>query len=60
MQVVDQIKLISMKKFKLGDIIERFTYYTGIQWIFYKFVDKEDCGCDKRQEYLNNLNNRND
>ena len=31
-----------MTNFKLGDIIERFTYYTGIQWVFYKFVDKED------------------
>ena len=45
---------------KLGDLIERITYYTGIQWVFYKFVDKKDCGCDKRQEYLNNLNNRDD
>jgi len=49
-----------MINFKLGDLVERFTYYSGIQWIFYKFVDKEDCGCDKRKEYLNNINNRNE
>ena len=45
---------------KLGDIIERITYYTGIQYILYKFVDKDECGCDERQKYLNNINNRDD
>ena len=49
-----------MINFKLGDAIERFTYYTGIQWVFYKFVDKDSCGCDERQKYLNNINNRNE
>jgi len=49
-----------MTNFKLGDIIERITYYTGIQWLLYKFIDKDSCGCDKRKEYLNNINNRNE
>jgi len=44
---------------KLGDIIERFTYYTGIQWAYYKFIDRDKCGCKARQEKLNKLTNKN-
>jgi len=43
---------------KLGDLIERITYYTGIKWLVKK-VSKaigKDCGCDKRQEQLNDIN----
>jgi hypothetical protein len=39
---------------KLGDLIERITYYTGIKYIVKK-IWKDDCGCDKRQEQLNDI-----
>ena len=39
---------------KLGNLIERITYYTGVKWLFKKLW-KEDCGCDKRQESLNDI-----
>ena len=39
---------------KLGDLIERITYYTGIKLIVKKIFG-EDCGCDKRQEQLNDI-----
>ena len=45
---------------KLGDLIERITYYTGIQYILYKFIDRDKCGCKARQEKLNKLTNRDD
>jgi len=38
---------------KLGDFIERITYYTGIKWLVKKLF--KDCGCDKRQEELNDI-----
>ena len=37
---------------KLGDLIERITYFTGIKWIVKKIFG-EDCGCDERQAALN-------
>ena len=40
---------------KLGDLIERITYYTGIKWLWKK-VFGNDCGCDERQESLNDVN----
>ncbi len=40
---------------KLGDLVERITYYTGIQFIIKKVLKVEECGCDKRQENLNKL-----
>lgn len=39
---------------KLGNLIERFTYFTGIKWIVKKIFGK-DCGCDKRQKQLNDI-----
>jgi hypothetical protein len=39
---------------KLGNLIERITYYTGIKWVVKKIWGK-DCGCDKRQEKLNDI-----
>lgn len=39
---------------KLGDLIERITHYTGIKW-FVKRLFGKDCGCDKRQEKLNEI-----
>ena len=39
---------------KLGNLIERITYCTGIKWIVKKIFGK-DCGCDKRQEDLNDI-----
>lgn len=41
-------------KIGLGDIIERITFYTGIQKLV-KLIWGKDCGCDKRQEELNKL-----
>lgn len=47
---------------KLGNLVERITYYTGIKWVV-KTVSKwlgVDCGCDKRQQDWNNITiNRN-
>lgn len=39
---------------RLGDLIERITYYTGIQFIVKK-IWGDDCGCSKRQEELNEI-----
>jgi len=39
---------------RLGDLIERITYYTGIKWLVKKIFGK-NCGCDKRQEQLNDI-----
>jgi len=39
---------------KLGDLIERITFYTGIKW-FVKKIFGDDCGCDERQEQLNDI-----
>jgi hypothetical protein len=40
---------------KLGDLVERITYYTGIKWVVKTFSKwfGIDCGCDKRQEDWN-------
>ena len=39
---------------KLGNLIERITYYSGIKWIVKK-VFREDCKCQERQDKLNNI-----
>ena len=39
---------------KLGDLVERITYYTGIKWLVKK-IWGEDCGCEERKEKLNEL-----
>jgi hypothetical protein len=42
---------------KLGDLVERITYYTGIKWVV-KTLSKRfgfDCGCDKKQEAWNKI-----
>ena len=39
---------------KLGDLIERITYYTGIKWLVKK-VFGNNCGCDERQNNLNDI-----
>ena len=39
---------------KLGDLIKRITTYTGIKWMVKKMFG-ENCGCDKRQEQLNDI-----
>ena len=38
----------------LGDRVEDFTKATGIKAVV-KWVFGEDCGCNERKEYLNNL-----
>ena len=38
---------------KLGDLIERITYYTGIKWLWKKLYP--DCKCKERQEQLNDI-----
>lgn len=40
---------------KLGNLIERITYYTGIKYIVKKIFGN-NCGCDERQESLNDIN----
>lgn len=42
---------------KLGDLVERITYYTGIKFIV-KYFSKlygVDCGCDGRQQDWNKI-----
>ena len=39
---------------KLGNLIERITYYSGIKWIVKKIFG-EDCGCKERQDKLNDI-----
>ena len=39
---------------RLGDLIERFTYYTGIKYLVKK-IWGSDCGCDERQDKLNDI-----
>jgi len=42
-----------MDKIKgLGDVLFIITKYTGIRWIVKK-IWGEDCGCDERQDFLN-------
>lgn len=36
----------------LGDTVEKITKATGIDKVV-KFIAGEDCGCDKRKEFLN-------
>jgi hypothetical protein len=43
---------------RLGDLVERITYYTGIQFLvnkIKKIYGFEDCGCKKRQEEWNDI-----
>ena len=43
---------------KLGNLVERITYYTGIQFLFNiikKVLKIEDCGCKERQETWNDV-----
>ena len=39
---------------KLGDLIERITYHTGMQYLIKKMFGN-NCGCDRRQEQLNDI-----
>jgi len=43
-----------MKSKGLGDTIEKITQATGVQKVVKKIV-KDDCGCDKRKQTLNEL-----
>ena len=38
---------------KLGNLIERITYYTGIKWLWKKI--HPNCKCDERQKILNGI-----
>jgi hypothetical protein len=43
-----------MKSKGLGDSIEKFTKFTGIDSLVELLVpESEDCGCDKRKAWLN-------
>lgn len=39
---------------KLGDLIEMITYFSGIKYLVKK-IWGDDCGCDQRQEELNDI-----
>ena len=39
---------------RLGNLIERITYYTGIKYIWKKLYP--NCKCKERQENLNDIN----
>ena len=47
-----------MKSKGLGDTIEKFTHFTGLdrlaKWVSNLF-GKEDCGCKRRKDKLNSL-----
>ena len=38
---------------RLGDLIERITYYTGIKYIWKKI--HPNCKCTERQNHLNDI-----
>ena len=42
---------------RLGDLVERITYYTGIKWVVKKVskIFAIDCGCDQRHQEWNNI-----
>jgi len=45
-------------RLRLGDLVERITYYTGIKWLVKKstkLLGYEDCGCKKRQDKWNDI-----
>tara|TARA_R100001594_G_scaffold4587_3_gene15730 strand:- start:19356 stop:19580 length:225 start_codon:yes stop_codon:yes gene_type:complete len=52
-------KTIKVEKSKgLGDTIEKFTHMTGLNTLAdmtAKFIGKDDCGCDKRRDKLNEM-----
>tara|TARA_S200000501_G_C20796896_1_gene732192 strand:- start:1249 stop:1425 length:177 start_codon:yes stop_codon:yes gene_type:complete len=43
----------------LGDLVEKFTTYTGIKWLTHlivvRFLGFKTCNCDKRKIILNNF-----
>jgi hypothetical protein len=39
---------------RIGDWIATFTKWTGIKWIVKK-IWGDDCGCDERQDKLNQI-----
>ena len=38
---------------RLGNLIERITYYTGIKYIWHKIFP--NCKCEERQEQFNDI-----
>ena len=52
-------KITKVKKSKgLGDTIEKFTHATGLNTLAdmtAKFIGKDDCGCNKRRDKLNEM-----
>ena len=42
-----------MKSKGLGDTIEKFTEFTGIKTLVDLVTEEEDCGCNKRKNWLN-------
>ena len=43
---------------RLGDLIHLITKYTGIKWVVnkvVKYAGYKDCGCDDRQNKLNDV-----
>ena len=42
---------------KLGDLVYKITYFTGIHWMVKKIskLIGRDCGCEKRREDWNNI-----
>ena len=44
----------TIKSKGFGDTVEKFTSSTGIKTVV-KAVFGDDCGCDKRQEWLNKM-----
>ena len=51
----NQIKLTFLINFKLGDLVEKFLYITGIKWLWEKYKGGPCDECKKRKEYLNKL-----
>ena len=49
------IKPTFMINFKLGDLVEKFLYITGIKWLWEKYKGGPCDECKKRKIYLNKL-----
>ena len=45
--------ILNPRQMRLGNLIERITYYTGIKYIWKKIYP--NCKCKERQENLNDI-----
>ena len=54
-KIKHEVKIKTTFMIKLGDLVEKILYITGIKWLYQKLFTKgKECDeCKKRKEYLN-------